>query len=460
MRAPANIIPLPPYSLEAEQSVLGSILVKPEMLPKVAAIIGPGDFYREAHAKIFKTFLDLQAGGIPVDLSTVVITLKERGQLEGVGGPVFLASLNEQVGFAINVEFPARTVAKKSYLRWARELSLEILKACDNGGHGLEDLISKIAQPFRQVKGGISPISAHDLGIKTFAPPRWAIPDLLPEGLIILAGKPKIGKSWLALNLAVAIASGGLALGKIQVQPGEVLYLGLEDSERRLQERLQKIIPCGALPGALHFLTAKDFPPLHKGGLQGLDTWLTDHPQARLVVIDTLGRVKPPRGRNQDSYDADTAIISTLQTLSIKHRIALILIHHTRKLATDDFVESISGTHAISGAADCLAVLLRKDRAAADAILQITGRDVPDLEVALKFHGDLGAWELMGEGREFAMSQERNDLLLILKEIGPKTPAQLAKILGKKRENIKYLLSKLRDSGEVKAINGEYSVYK
>lgn len=305
----------------------------------------------------------------------------------------------------------------------------------------------------------LRPITAKDLCAKTFAPPRWAVPDLLPEGLIILAGKPKAGKSWLALNLAVAVATGGVALGKIQVEAGEVLYLALEDSEPRLKGRIEKIMPFGDLPETLHLLTARDFPPLQKGGLEALDTWLTEHPQARLVIIDTLARVKPQRGKNQDSYDADTAIISDLQTISIKHRLALIVVHHTKKLATDDFVESVSGTFGLTGAADCIAVLIRKGRMAADALFKITGRDVPDIEKALKFHSDLGAWKILGEAQEYASSQDRQDILLILKETGPKTPAQLSKIIDKSSGAVRITLMRMKDKGEV-ILNqdGSYSV--
>jgi len=304
----------------------------------------------------------------------------------------------------------------------------------------------------------LHPITAKDLAAKTFAPPRWAVPDLLPEGLIILAGKPKTGKSWLALNLAVSIATGGVALGKIQVEPGEVLYLALEDSERRLQERMTKIIPFAPFPETLHFLTARDFPPLQKGGLEALDTWLNEHSRARLVIVDTLGRVKPARGKNADAYDHDTAIIATLQAIAIKHSLALIVIHHTKKVATDDFVEAVSGTFGLTGAADCIAVLIRKDRASADAVLKITGRDVADIEKALKFHPDLGAWEILaGEAQEYDMRHERQDILLILREVGPKTPAQLAKIMEKSGGSIKMILSRMKDSGLVRANSkGEY----
>jgi hypothetical protein len=306
-------------------------------------------------------------------------------------------------------------------------------------------------------KPTLKTITARDLGAKTFNPPRWAIQDLLPEGLIILAGKPKTGKSWLALDVAVAVASGGVALGKIQADNGECLYLALEDSERRLKERLEKIIPFGELPENLHFLTARDFPPLHKGGLEALDAWLSDHPQARLVIIDTLARVKPPRGRNQESYDHDTAIIATLQAITIKHSLALIVIHHTKKVETDDFVEAVSGTYGLSGAADCIAVLIRKDRAAADAELKITGRDVADIEKAMKFHGDIGAWEILGEALDFAASRERQDILLILKETRPKTPTQLSKLVDKSIDAIRMTLMRMKNKGEIKRnSNGEY----
>jgi hypothetical protein len=306
----------------------------------------------------------------------------------------------------------------------------------------------------------LTPISAKDLAAKTFNPPRWAIPDLFPEGIIILAGKPKTGKSWLALNMAVAVAAGGIALGKIQVEAGGVLYLALEDSERRLQERQNKIIMFdSSFPENLYFLTAKDFPPLHKGGLDALDDWLKEHPQTRLVIIDTLARIKPPRSKSADAYDHDTAIIAALQALAINHRLALMVVHHTKKAESDDFVEAVSGTFGLTGAADCIAVLIRKNRAAADAVLKITGRDVADMEKALKFHSDLGVWEILGEAQEFASSQERQDILLILKEVGPKTPAQLSKLVDKSIDALRMALMRMKNNGEIRRnSNGEYCI--
>lgn len=297
-------------------------------------------------------------------------------------------------------------------------------------------------------------ITAKALAAKDFPPRRWAIPRLITEGLTILAGPPKVCKSWLALNMAVAVAGGGMVLGKIPVEQGEVLYLALEDSERRLKERLKKITPVGEPPEALSIATAGDFPPLDKGGLVALAEWLKKYPRAKLVIIDTLARVKPGRSRNQDSYSHDSAIISTLQKLSIDHQVALVVIHHTKKQEAEDFVAEVSGTFGLTGAADCVAVLSRKGRGQMDGSLKLTGRDIEEQELALKFDPNLGLWELLGEASQYARSQERQDILLILREKGPQTPAQLADMLGKKRGAIRQLLRKMKEAGEVKPISG------
>ena len=196
---------------------------------------------------------------------------------------------------------------------------------------------------------------------------------------------------------------------------------------------------------------------MHKGGLEALDTWLTNKPEARLVIIDTLARVKPPRGRNSDAYEHDTAIIAELQTIAIKHDLALLVVHHTKKAETDDFVEAVSGTYGLTGAADCIAVLIRKDRKAADAVLKITGRDVPDIEKALKFHAEIGSWEILGEAQEYATSQERQETLGILREKGPQTQEQLANTLGISKDAVRMRLRRMKDTGVVSQnTNGEY----
>src|SRR5215217_4338909 len=137
-------------------------------------------------------------------------------------------------------------------------------------------------------------MTAAELMDKELPPVKWAVSGVLPEGVTILAGKPKMGKSWLALGLCVAVASGGRALGKIRAECGGALYLGLEDQERRLQRRLKKILAGGNAPEGLEVTWA--WPRLDQGGVEALRDYLKERPATRLLVIDTLKKIRPRDG--------------------------------------------------------------------------------------------------------------------------------------------------------------------
>ena len=141
-------------------------------------------------------------------------------------------------------------------------------------------------------------------------------PGVIPEGLFLIAARPKMGKSWLMLNLAVAVAAGGRALGQISVHGGDVLYLALEDTPRRLHLRLVTMLEDGAeAPERLALQTA--WPRLDVGGLDGIAAWLGNHRDARLVVVDTLAKVRGRQKRRETSlYDDDYDALAGLKTLA------------------------------------------------------------------------------------------------------------------------------------------------
>ena len=133
-----------PKSIEAEQSVLGAILIRPELFPEIIELLTVGDFYREAHAKIYQTMLDLLEEGSPVDLVTVYAKLKDRGQDENVGGQVFLAGLSEQVGYSTNLKYYAQMVHDKSTLRRLINAATTLQNNCRNGtGTDIAGIIEK-----------------------------------------------------------------------------------------------------------------------------------------------------------------------------------------------------------------------------------------------------------------------------------------------------------------------------
>jgi RecA-family ATPase len=198
--------------------------------------------------------------------------------------------------------------------------------------------------------------TAGELMAETFPPVRWAVPGLIAEGVNLLAGPPKVGKSWLSLRLGLAVAGGDNALGTIPTQGGPVLYLALEDTPRRLQSRMGRILDNRPAPHGL--MLATSCPPLPEGGASAIAGWLTRNPDARMVVIDVFAKV---RGRPAavSAYDADYAAIGHAKKLADDYGVAVVLVHHVRKAGAEDFLEAVSGTNGLAGAADATLVLRR-----------------------------------------------------------------------------------------------------
>ena len=233
--------------------------------------------------------------------------------------------------------------------------------------------------------------SAAELQVQTFRPPRWIIEGLRPEGLSMIAARPKKGKSWLELACAISIASGTPALGHFPTTEGDVLYLALEDSSRRIQSRMAVLLgEDHPWPSRLHF--AYQWPRLDQGGLAQLGVWLRSNPGAAQVVIDTFTRVKPPKGRDAESYHHDSEVTAGLQRLALEHNVAIVLIHHQRKADADDIFDSVSGTNGLTASADVLLILENKQ---GRGKLSVTGRDLALGAWALTFDG--GRWTCTGE---------------------------------------------------------------
>src|SRR5262245_53573898 len=169
--------------------------------------------------------------------------------------------------------------------------------------------------------------TAEALMAKQFAPIKSVVPGVLVEGLTLFAGKPKIGKSWLLLHAAIAVATGGFTLGDIHCIEGDALYCALEDNERRLKSRLCKLLWTRPGPTRLHLRT--QMPRLAAGGLAIIEQWIESmEKKARLVIIDTLAMVRAPKGKTQTDYDADYNAVLALRDLAAKHGLAIVVVHH------------------------------------------------------------------------------------------------------------------------------------
>ena len=237
----------------------------------------------------------------------------------------------------------------------------------------------------------LNTIDADTLQSIPYEPLSFIVEELLPQGLHLLAGAPKIGKSWLALWLCLCTAQGK-PLWSFATKPCEVLYLCLEDSFQRIQSRLFDLTEDA--PPSLHFAVMAE--QLHSGLVEQIEQFLKEHPVTGLVVIDTLQRIRAV-GSEANPYASDYRDIGVLKALADRHRIAILLIHHLRKLNDDDPMNMISGTTGLSGATDSNFVLRKNKRGENSATLYCTGRDIVYRELSLEFDGEKHVWNLLGD---------------------------------------------------------------
>lgn len=292
----------------------------------------------------------------------------------------------------------------------------------------------------------LTSFTADELMAMSFPEPRWAIPGVLPEGLTVFAGAPKAGKSWLALNIADAIAKGGHALGRVPVDAGDVLYLALEDPPRRLQSRMERILASQSPSPRLTLATeCERFP----GAFDRIDRWLRATPDARLVIVDVFAKVRPIAPAKSDQYLADYAAVSPLKTLADEHGVAVLLLHHVRKMGAEDFLETVSGTNGITGAADTIMVLKRA-RNAADGILSVTGRDVNEAEYALAFDAELGTWRMLdGPAADYEMATTRRTIVAAVRDTEGMGPKAIAEATGIGYETVKQTVRRMVDDDQL-----------
>lgn len=296
--------------------------------------------------------------------------------------------------------------------------------------------------------------NAAELMAESFPEPRWAVPGLVAEGLTLLVGPPKVGKSWASWNLAVAVACGGLAFGKVKVESGEVLYLALEDTPRRLQSRLAKVLQKDAPPPTLTVSTA--CATLTAGGGDQIRGWLDRHTDARLVIVDVFARVRGRSSPQSTAYEADYGPMAMLKQIADDYSVAMVVVHHTRKASSEDFLDDVSGTQGLAGAADCILVL-KRSRGQADAVLHVTGRDVEEAEYALSFHADLGAWQMLdGPAQDYELGDTRQQILRHLRSVEAASPKQIADALTVNYELVKKTCQRMADNGQLDASSGLY----
>lgn len=307
--------------------------------------------------------------------------------------------------------------------------------------------------------------------LQAILPPiKWAIPDLLPEGVTILGGKPKVGKSWLALQIALSICAGGKFFGR-DVEQGRVLYVALEDNRRRLQSRM--FAQGWRNQDAKHFdyMLNEQF----KGEIGNLDeqgagklTAQIVYKDYRLVIIDTFGRafVHSQKLRDQNAYHQISMAMDEIQKVAIENSAAVMFIdHHTKgsssEAITPDAVADIQGSIGKGGMADC-AWGIYKTRTRKDALLQIDGRDIEEVvSLAVRFDKHTTAWQSEGDYYQKKLSERKQEIVDLLESEGEMKLSEMARLTERKMKHLHRDLNSLMADGKVlKDNNKVYSVGK
>jgi AAA domain/Winged helix-turn-helix DNA-binding len=269
---------------------------------------------------------------------------------------------------------------------------------------------------------------------------------MIPEGLTLVVGRPKLGKSWFALDICLGVAGNGFVMGGIKPAcSGDVLDLALEDNQRRLQKR------CTKLRGALkttwpeRLTLATRWGRLDKGGLQGIIAWIKGANEPRLIVIDTLPKVRPLKANT--GYAEDYDALAELQKLAGERGIAILVLHHTRKQEAEDPLDTGSGTLGLAGSADTILVL---NRTAQGVTLYSRGRDIETFERAMQFDPDTCQLRMLGDAAEVQRSETRTTILRALQGSDePMTPREIADGSGLSSNVVKQRLRDMVVSGEV-----------
>jgi hypothetical protein len=340
------------------------------------------------------------------------------------------------------------------------------------------DGLRRLLNSFDPESGGTHPLgdldgmTAAELLRQDFKPPEYVVEGVIPEGVTLLASPPKIGKTFLCLNVALAIATEGKALGKADVQHGRVLYVDLDGSKRGAQSRLQDMLresEADTMEDLERFDYYSEFPRVEDedpaDALVYLRRYLDQFEDVELVIFDTLADMRPKTSGNRNMYEVDREALTPFRDLIHEHNTSAVFVHHTNKSNSGDHVRRVSGSSGLASAVDNV-IIMSKERGQHDAELQITPREEEEVSLRLSFDPHVKTWRLEGPAEQFAKTKERQEVLNTLRKltkggrkegVGPKEVADANDAL--EYENVRKTLSRMVNAKEPRVEKVGYGEY-
>jgi RecA-family ATPase len=448
-----------PHIVAQEQQILGYLLqTKPENARQIFDKLASAHFFYKPHHIIFETAYKCFIAKKEVDIIWVSDYLQEnKASYKGLQ-TFFERPLEYNVEMVRNssistiYSFESKANSLLAY-HWELGLQQAIkekdFEAVKNYTTLLESAQNKTSFPL-----------VKDLLNEKLEMPHEIIQNLLYEGVTILAGKPKLGKSWLMLEFAVAVASGSFFLGTIPVtKSGNVLYCSLEDNKRTFQNRLNIYLQNNRMghhdvPNNFSYVTQGTIKKINEGGISQLEQWCKQANNPCLIIIDTMQCLRPKT--KQIGYESDYEANQLYRELVDKYGVAIILVHHSRKNdISDDPFDAISGSVGLPGSVDTNMVLKRARHEKA-ARLHITGRLMKEQDIALSFND--GVWTYLGDGQVADTNALERKIIEAI-SLGLNTPAVIAKEVDAKLGTVQKYLRRMLDKSLIQQTDyGKYQL--
>lgn len=457
----APIERLPPSSIDAEESALGSVLIDPAAYEQVDRLLTPADFYIVKNGWAWAAMQAIAGRGDPIDVVTLARELEAREQLGEAGGLAFIQHLVNVVPTAIHAEGYARIVKRASVRRGVLYLlSDAVQQVYDEETDEIEMLSRQIDglndlrfAALARLNRTTELMTTREIMTTLWPEPVWIVPEMMSAGLGWLSGKQKAGKSWLMMQLACAKASGGRMFDQT-IAPGPVLYCALEDQPRRIRSRAERQL--WPVDVDIDWMFNKTFQQeignLAEGGTDRL-VYRIQQRGYHLVVIDTFNRAIGKYLKSGEINDSGviTRMLDRLQVAALELNAAVVIIdHHGKAISNEqgDPLNDMVGSIAKGGTAD-FAWSLYRERGKPNARLIISGRDVEDKDLMLSWDKQFCLWNYDGDGGALRITQRREDILRFLEAHGRSMLQTISDGVGQAKSHTSERLKDLVASGLV-----------
>ena len=464
----------PLHDRESEQRVLGDMMCKQDFVDvAISRLVGVSDvFFTMDHSLVYETIVGLRGDHESADALTVATRLEDKGDLNRAGGYDYLIALmkvSTDIDI-VNSLFYCERIIDLAVRRGYRVLATKVGDMVVDKDHDLKNVGKFIVQSADKLdeqihRDTIKTVSLADIMRTEYPKSVMAVPDLVPKGLVLMAGQAKAGKSYAMLNLAIGVAEGGWVWSAKKVdEPKNVLYIAYESDYDEFQERTIQITGADNIPENLHVMCMDEDSlnlKLDSSGIGRIADYVGEY-DIGLVVVDTWQRARPDSSYHRgNAYERDSDLLAPVQTLAKTLGITLILVHHlTKGVDPENPFNDISGSAGFQAIPDAMMVMKREED---HNRLWIRARRMPDAEYGVTLDveqsGVVRLFELDDNSRNTNVTPVNQQIIDVFAEHGVRTVAEIASLLGKTEDSVKQAVYRMvRDGSVERAGRGRFQL--